>query len=61
MCGKPKIEKPQQYQAAKTPVFNEGTEEDMAARRGRRGTILAQAYQSNAAAAPAAGKTMLGQ
>jgi len=57
----PKIDKPQQYQTAKAPVFLEGTEDDMAAKRGRRGTILSQAYSSAPAATAAGGKTMLGQ
>ena len=60
MCITPDVKKPQQYQTAQAPVFLEGTEDDMAAKRGRRGTILSQAYAS-APAASAGGKTLLGQ
>lgn len=59
MCGKPKVSDPQLFQAAQAPVFNENTEDDEATRRGRRGTIIAQAMDT--AGGTSSGKTRLGQ
>lgn len=61
MCVNPSVPKPQQWQASQAPVFNEGTEEDEAKRRGRRGTILATAMGAQSAAPATGGKTLLGQ
>lgn len=59
MCSAPKVPQAQQYQVAKEAVYSDGDEED-ARRRGRRGTILAEAGVG-AAPNPAGGKTLLGQ
>lgn len=59
MCPKPKIKDPQLYQTAQAPVYNENTEEEEAARRGRRGTILAGTAPTPVASG--GGKTLLGQ
>lgn len=65
MCtGKTDIPKAQQLQAAQSPVYVDETAEDQARNRGRRGTILAgtnAATTTMTPAAPAAGKTLLGQ
>lgn len=58
MCTKPSIPQAQQYQTAVSPVYKEGSTEDEAARRGRRGTILATAMNAPPASG---GKTLLGQ
>lgn len=61
MCPKPSIPKAQQYQTQQDAVLPEG-EEEAAARRGRRGTILASAMgSSDMAPSAAGGKTKLGQ
>ena len=59
MCSTPTPKKAQQFQTAQAPVFAEGTEDDLASKRGRRGTILATAMQAPAAAA--GGKQLSGQ
>lgn len=59
MCTTPSVPKAQQYQAAVSPVFNDASEADQAANRGRRGTILANAMPTTAPTA--GGKTLLGQ
>lgn len=59
MCFAPKVPEAQQYQAAQAPVFNENETDET--RRGRRGTIAAQAPVSQGAAPAAGGKTLLGQ
>lgn len=61
MCVNPDVPKAQQWQAAQAPVFKEGTEEDEAKRRGRRGTILATAMGAQSSAPAAGGKQLLGQ
>ena len=62
MCVEtPDVKEPQQWQAAKAPVYNEGTEEDEARRRGRRGTILTDAVSQSLTAPQPGSKQLLGQ
>ena len=58
MCSTPKVEKPQEFQTSKSPVYRPGAGVSNA---GRRGTILTGSGSDNINIGPSAKKTLLGQ